>query len=44
MGTILAKSRLNALKIEVLKFFFSLKKFDLVAHILLLTFFEKFNF
>ena len=46
MGTILVKSALkNALKIEVFKkFFFSLKKFNLVAHFLLLTFFENFNF
>ena len=44
MGTILVKSALNALKIEVLrKNFFSLKKFNLVAHVLLLTFFDAFK-
>ena len=40
MGTILVKSALNALKIEVKKKKNSLKKFNLVAHFLLLTFFE----
>ena len=44
MGTILVKSALNALKIEVFKKKISLKKFNLVAHFLLLTFFENFNF
>ena len=44
MGTILVKSALNALKIEVFKKKMSLKKFNLVAHFLLLTFFENFNF
>ena len=45
MGTILVKSTLNALKIEVFKkIFFSLKKLNFVAHFLLLTFSENFNF
>ena len=44
MGTILVKSALNALKIEVFKkIFFSLKKLNFVAHFLLLTFSENCN-
>ena len=39
MGTILVKSALNGLKIEVLEKKISLKKFNLVAHFLLLTIF-----
>ena len=41
MGTILVKS---ALKIEVFKKNISMKKFNVVAHFLLLTLFENFNF
>ena len=44
MGTILVKKALNALKIEVSKKKISLKKFNLEAHSLFLTFFENFNF
>ena len=38
MGTILVKSALNALKIEVFKLFFFSFQFNLVAHFFLLTF------
>ena len=45
MGTILVKSALNALKIEVFKKdFLFINEFNLVAHFLWLTFFENFNF
>ena len=43
MGTILVKSALDALKIEFFKKK-SLKKFNLVAHFLLLTIFLKTSF
>ena len=45
MGTILVKSALNALKIEVFKKkFFFIEEIQFSGTFLLLTFFENFNF